>query len=234
MWSPSARNVAGPDWGVLGVQTTHGVSYIKMVTLGIYWTEEVVSCSVISDSATPWTVDHQIPMSMEFSRQEHWSGLPFPSPGLKKTDHSNQFDPLVSVFTLLNVATRKLLVTYVAHFSFLMDSAAQVPPSRHLGHNHEWFSHCPGPVGVLCVTWLNQVRSCLKASFSLECFSTVGLDNHCSFFYSPVLPAREAFLNSPCPQAGLSTLYFSSTVSVTTATVCAGYLSSLSTLLSIS
>ena len=27
------------------------------------------------------TVDHQTPLSMEFSRQEYWSGLPFPSPG---------------------------------------------------------------------------------------------------------------------------------------------------------
>ena len=31
--------------------------------------------------ATPWTVAHQAPQSMEFSRQECWSGLPFPSPG---------------------------------------------------------------------------------------------------------------------------------------------------------
>ena len=32
--------------------------------------------------ATPWTITaHQVPLSMEFSRQECWSGLPFPSPG---------------------------------------------------------------------------------------------------------------------------------------------------------
>ena len=30
---------------------------------------------------TPWTVVHQAPLSMGFSRQEYWSGLPFPSPG---------------------------------------------------------------------------------------------------------------------------------------------------------
>ena len=30
---------------------------------------------------TPWTVDHQVFLSMEFSRQEYWSGLPFPTPG---------------------------------------------------------------------------------------------------------------------------------------------------------
>ena len=31
--------------------------------------------------ATPWTVAHQASPSMGFSRQEYWSGLPFPSPG---------------------------------------------------------------------------------------------------------------------------------------------------------
>ena len=30
---------------------------------------------------TPWAVAHQAPLSMELSRQEHWSGQPFPSPG---------------------------------------------------------------------------------------------------------------------------------------------------------
>ena len=30
---------------------------------------------------TPWIVAGQAPLSMAFSRQEHWSGLPFPSPG---------------------------------------------------------------------------------------------------------------------------------------------------------
>ena len=31
--------------------------------------------------ATPWTISYQASLSMEFSRQEYWSGLPFPSPG---------------------------------------------------------------------------------------------------------------------------------------------------------
>ena len=40
------------------------------------------SCSVVSDSfATLWSAAHQAPLSMEFSRQEYWSGLPFPPPG---------------------------------------------------------------------------------------------------------------------------------------------------------
>jgi len=36
----------------------------------------------MSDSfVTPWTVAHQAVSSMGFSRQEYWSGMPFPSPG---------------------------------------------------------------------------------------------------------------------------------------------------------
>ena len=31
--------------------------------------------------ATPWTIAHHAPLSMEFSGQEYWSGLPFPTPG---------------------------------------------------------------------------------------------------------------------------------------------------------
>ena len=37
--------------------------------------------SVMSDSETPWTVALQAPLSMGFSRQEYWSGLPCPPPG---------------------------------------------------------------------------------------------------------------------------------------------------------
>ena len=42
---------------------------------------ESVSFLVVSDSLTPRTVALQAPLSMEFSRQEYWSGLLFPSPG---------------------------------------------------------------------------------------------------------------------------------------------------------
>ena len=37
--------------------------------------------SVVSDSMTLWTVAHQAPLSMGFSRHEYWSGLPCPPPG---------------------------------------------------------------------------------------------------------------------------------------------------------
>ena len=36
---------------------------------------------VVSDSETPWPRAHEAALSTKFSRQEYWSGLPFPSPG---------------------------------------------------------------------------------------------------------------------------------------------------------
>ena len=42
---------------------------------------KVKSFSHVRLFATPWTVAHQTPPSTEFSRQEYWSGLPFPFPG---------------------------------------------------------------------------------------------------------------------------------------------------------
>ena len=41
----------------------------------------MLSSSVVSNSATPWTVAQQAPLSKGFSRQGYWSALPCPSPG---------------------------------------------------------------------------------------------------------------------------------------------------------
>ena len=43
--------------------------------------KKVKSFSHVRLFTTPWTVARQAPLSMGFSRQEYWSGLPFPSPG---------------------------------------------------------------------------------------------------------------------------------------------------------
>ena len=41
----------------------------------------VLSLSVVSNSTTLWTVARQAPLPIEFSRQEYWSRVPFPTPG---------------------------------------------------------------------------------------------------------------------------------------------------------
>ena len=51
----------------------------------------LLSCFIVSNSAIPWIVAHQAPLSMGFSRQEYWSGLScppsgdIPVPGIKRT-----------------------------------------------------------------------------------------------------------------------------------------------------
>ena len=63
---------------------------------------KVKSLSRVRLFATPWTVAHQAPPSMGFSRQEYWSGLPFPSPGdlpdlgIEPRSHTLQADALTS------------------------------------------------------------------------------------------------------------------------------------------
>ena len=42
---------------------------------------KVKSLSPVQLFVTPWAIAYQAPPSVEFSRQEYWSGLPFPSPG---------------------------------------------------------------------------------------------------------------------------------------------------------
>ena len=48
---------------------------------GHVYKSEVKSLSHVQFFETPWTVAYQAPQSMEFFRQEYWSGLLFPSPG---------------------------------------------------------------------------------------------------------------------------------------------------------
>ena len=70
--------------------SSHGLPCVPLLSLceslcckNTHWTVKVKvkSLSRVRLFATPWTVAYQAPPSMGFSRQEYWSGLPFPSPG---------------------------------------------------------------------------------------------------------------------------------------------------------
>ena len=80
--------------------------------------------------ATPWTETHQPPPSMGFSRQEYWSGLPFPSPGVTsiqklQSTHSKVKFPL---FFLTVVLRCSLFPTcsYLLYSPFLGFRVAQL------------------------------------------------------------------------------------------------------------
>ena len=52
------------------------------------WKVKMKSLSGVRLFVTPWTAAHQAPRSLGFSRQEHWSGLPFPVPNAWKWSRS--------------------------------------------------------------------------------------------------------------------------------------------------
>ena len=60
-------------------------------------------------SVTPWTVAVQAPLSMEFSRQEYWGGLPFPSPGDLSHPETEPTSPALQADSLPSKPPGKLL-----------------------------------------------------------------------------------------------------------------------------
>ena len=65
----------------------------------------------------PWTVGCQIPLSMEFFRQEYWNGLPFPSPGDLPEPGIEPVSPALQADALLS--------------ELLGNSLVDIHPSRH-------------------------------------------------------------------------------------------------------
>ena len=63
------------------VEFTRSGHFLFWKVINYYSISLVKSLSRVRLFVTPWTVAYQAPQSMEFSRQEYWSGLPFPSPG---------------------------------------------------------------------------------------------------------------------------------------------------------
>ena len=61
--------------------------------------------------AIPWTVAHQAPLSMAFSRKEYWSGKPFPSPGDLPDPELKPRSPTLQEDSLLSETPGKPIVT---------------------------------------------------------------------------------------------------------------------------
>ena len=86
---------SGRDWGVILIKHFHTSEWVKLL-LPVPWGHGCVLGHFFSHAwlfVTLWAVAHQAPLSMGFSRQEYWSGLPcpppgdLPDPGIKSTSH---------------------------------------------------------------------------------------------------------------------------------------------------
>jgi len=82
--------------------------------------------------ATPWTEAHQAPLSMGFSRQEYWSGVPLPSPILYVSILIFDFLILYSLCHVIVPVSRGLLLLLHSSLSSFFCSALYVPVSRGL------------------------------------------------------------------------------------------------------
>ena len=82
----------------------------------------VLSGSVVSDSAAPWTVAYRASLSTGFSRQEYWSGLPFPPPGDLPNPGIERMFP-----KMLN---RYIIVDWVFLGINILDFQASISPLR--------------------------------------------------------------------------------------------------------
>ena len=81
LWWPCFGVSCGSSCVWDGLQDTGG--FARFITVHAQY----FSC--VQFFETPQTSAPQVPLSMEFSRQEYWSGLPFPSPGIFPTQGSN-------------------------------------------------------------------------------------------------------------------------------------------------
>ena len=100
-------HVSQPELQVLSKPCPHSQSWLSDGTLPNSFYETNINypdmLTRVQLFATPWTVAHQLPLSMEFPRQEYWSGLSFlpleylPDPGIKPGSLTLQADSLQSV-----------------------------------------------------------------------------------------------------------------------------------------
>ena len=108
------------------------------------WKVKVKLLTRVRLFVTPWTVAHQAPPSMGFSRQEHWSGLPFPSPGDLANPGIEPRSPASQADALISEPPGKPLI--VLQFSSvqscltLCDSMSYSTPGLPVHHQHLEFT----------------------------------------------------------------------------------------------
>ena len=130
---------------------------------------KVKSLSRVQLSTTPWTVAHQAPLSMGFSRQEYWSGLPLPS--------------LYGILLLLLLSR----FSHVQLCATPQTAAQQAPPSLGFSRQEHW-SGLPFPSPMLLSIKSRHFSIAHKACHgpTLTSFLSLFLASH-SYVYNSVI-----------------------------------------------
>ena len=134
-----------------------------VINIGLFfkWVSEwVKSLSCVQLYATPWTVACQVPPSMGFSRQDYWSGLPFPSPGDLPDSGIEPWSPTLQAgFTVW--ATREKLSNSFPKFMYHFLSHCQGGRSS--------FSVLSPAVGTVTGFCFSYSTVCMSNSLVLPC-----------------------------------------------------------------
>ena len=93
---------------------------------------KVESLSRVRLFATPWTVSYQAPPSVGFSRQEYWSGMPFPSPGHLPSPGIEPRSPALQAYALPFEPPEKPVVSiYFSAAPYFSPPFFSPPPCPH-------------------------------------------------------------------------------------------------------
>ena len=150
----------------------------------IPWTEEV-KCQFLSHVllfVTPWTVACQAPLSMEFSRQEYWSGLLFPPPGDLPNPGMESIFPALQADSLLFEPLGKPIhiclcqsLSYVLLFATPWTVAHQTPLSMGFSRQEYWSGlQFPPPGYIHIYTHKNTYICVCVYIFIFRSLSVVG------------------------------------------------------------
>ena len=127
----------------------------------------VKSLSRVQLFATPWTVAYLASASMGFSRQEYWSGLPFPSPGADVlTSEPPPYDPSIPLLGIYPEETKIEKDTWIPQFTAALFKIGRIWKQPTCPWTDEWIkklwyiytillSHKRNNFEALLMRWMN-------------------------------------------------------------------------------
>ena len=150
------------------------------------------SLSTVQLFATLWTVAYQAPQSMGFSRQEYWSGVPFPSPGdlpnpgIEPRSRALQADALLSelpgkplLMGAVQIKWEKEIIRSSTHFSYFLFNRYYGFCSRAVAKHRLW---------IQCIIFVPIRIDYLWRKPREKLVKNLGQTYHCSillFLHSP-------------------------------------------------
>ena len=138
--------------------SVHSVKIKNPMDGEAWWASTTKKLSSVWLFATPWTVAHQAPQSLGFSKTEYWSGLPFPSPGdlpnpgIKPRSPTLQADPLTSEppwKTYIYIYTHTHTHTYICTHTYIYIHS-------------QFMNHINLPISRFCnlMTYTQRITQC--------------------------------------------------------------------------